>query len=65
MPVPASTSEVLQFGVFELDPQRAELRKQGVRIKLQEQPLKLLQLLLDNRGQLVTRELRPGPLHDF
>jgi TolB-like protein/DNA-binding winged helix-turn-helix (wHTH) protein len=57
MPAPASTSEVLQFGVFELDLQRAELRKQGVRIKLQEQPLKVLQLLLKNRGEIVTREV--------
>jgi TolB-like protein/DNA-binding winged helix-turn-helix (wHTH) protein len=56
MPAPASTSEVLQFGIFELDLQRAELRKQGVRIKLQEQPLKVLQLLLRNRGEIVTRE---------
>jgi TolB-like protein/DNA-binding winged helix-turn-helix (wHTH) protein len=56
MPAPASTSEVLQFGVFQLDLQRAELRKQGVRIKLQEQPLKVLQLLLKNRGEIVTRE---------
>ena len=55
MPAPASTPVMLQFGVFELDPQRAELRKQGVRIKLQEQPLKVLQLLLENHGKIVTR----------
>jgi len=56
MPAPASSPAVLQFGVFELDLRRAELRKQGVRVKLQEQPLKVLQLLLENRGQIVTRE---------
>jgi TolB-like protein/DNA-binding winged helix-turn-helix (wHTH) protein len=56
MPAPASTSEILQFGVFELDLRQAELRKQGVKIKLQDQPLKVLQLLLQNRGQIVTRE---------
>ena len=56
MPAPASTSEVLQFGLFELDMQQAELRKRGVRIKLQEQPLKVLHLLLQNRGEIVTRE---------
>jgi TolB-like protein/DNA-binding winged helix-turn-helix (wHTH) protein/Tfp pilus assembly protein PilF len=48
--------KVLQFGVFELDPQRGELRKEGVKVKLQDQPLKVLQLLLENPGQIVTRE---------
>jgi len=56
MPAPASISEVLQFGLFELDMQRTELRKRGVRIKLQEQPLKVLRLLLKNCGEIVTRE---------
>jgi TolB-like protein/DNA-binding winged helix-turn-helix (wHTH) protein/Tfp pilus assembly protein PilF len=56
MSVPASTSKIVQFGVFELDLQRAELRKQGVKVKLQEQPLKVLQLLLENPGQIVSRE---------
>ena len=56
MRAPASTSKLVQFGVFELDLQRAELRKQGVKVKLQEQPLKILQLLLENPGQTVSRE---------
>jgi len=56
MPAPASTSEVLQFGLFELDLQQGELRKRGVKIKLQEQPFKVLQLLLQNRGEIVARE---------
>src|SRR5262249_18478429 len=56
MSAPTSTSEVLQFGVFELDPRRAELRKKGVKVRLQEQPLKVLQLLLENRGGIVSRE---------
>jgi len=56
MPAPTSISEVLQFGLFELDMHQAELRKRGVRIKLQEQPLKVLCLLLQNRGEIVTRE---------
>lgn len=56
MPAPTSIPEVLQFGLFELDMQQAELRKRGVRIKLQEQPLKVLCLLLQNRGEIVTRE---------
>ena len=56
MSAPVSTSEVLQFGVFELDLRQAELRKQGVKVKLQEQPLRVLQLLLEHQGQIVTRE---------
>ena len=56
MPTSVSTSEVLRFGAFELELYNMELRKQGVRIKLQEQPLKVLQLLLNHAGQIVTRE---------
>ena len=56
MSSPASTSKIVQFGVFELDLQRAELRKQGVKVKLQEQPLRVLQLLIENPGQIVGRE---------
>src|SRR5256885_1493971 len=57
-----------RFGVFELDVRAAELRKRGVRIKLQEQPFQILCLLLDHSGQLVTRdELRQKlwPAHTF
>jgi DNA-binding winged helix-turn-helix (wHTH) protein len=46
----------VQFGVFQLDLQRAELRKNGVKVKLQEQPLKVLQVLVENPGQIVSRE---------
>jgi TolB-like protein/DNA-binding winged helix-turn-helix (wHTH) protein len=56
MPAPASSTDRVQFGVFELDLQRAELRKSGVKVKLQEQPLKILQILLENPGQLIGRE---------
>jgi eukaryotic-like serine/threonine-protein kinase len=56
MPTPAISTHRVQFGVFELDLQRMELRKQGVKIKLQDQPLKLLQVLLENPGQIVSRE---------
>lgn len=50
------TPKLVRFGLFELNLQRAELRKQGVKVKLQEQPLKILQLLLENPGQIVSRE---------
>src|SRR5882762_10239724 len=56
------------FGVFEVDVRAAELRKRGVRIKLQEQPFQILCLLLDHSGEVVTRdELRQRlwPAHTF
>jgi Tol biopolymer transport system component/DNA-binding winged helix-turn-helix (wHTH) protein len=56
MPAQDTSPKLVQFGVFELDLQRAELRKQGVKVKLQEQPLKVLQLLLENPGQIISRE---------
>jgi len=52
----ASSSRVLRFGVFEVDLRSGELRKQGLKIRLQEQPLQVLALLLEHPGQLVTRE---------
>lgn len=56
MPPSAPTSKLAQFGIFELDLRSGELRKQGVRVKLQEQPLKVLQLLLEDPGQIVNRD---------
>ena len=45
-----------RFGIFEADPTTGELRRQGVRVKLNTQPFQLLCLLLDRPGQLLTRE---------
>jgi Tol biopolymer transport system component/DNA-binding winged helix-turn-helix (wHTH) protein len=45
-----------QFGSFELTPQTRELRRDGVKLKLQEQPFQLLLVLLEHRGEVVTRE---------
>jgi DNA-binding winged helix-turn-helix (wHTH) protein len=45
-----------QFGVFELNRQSGELRKQGIKLKLQDQPTQVLILLLERAGQVVTRE---------
>lgn len=56
------------FGVFEIDLRAAELRKHGIRIKLQEQPFQILSLLLEHPGEVVTRdELREKlwPAHTF
>jgi TolB-like protein/DNA-binding winged helix-turn-helix (wHTH) protein/Flp pilus assembly protein TadD len=46
----------LRFGVFELDLRAGELRKHGLRVRLQEQPFQVLALLLAHPGELVTRE---------
>jgi Tol biopolymer transport system component/DNA-binding winged helix-turn-helix (wHTH) protein len=56
MQVPANKSRIVGFGVFEVDLQEAELRKSGIRIKLQEQPFQILTTLLEHPGQTVTRE---------
>jgi len=56
------------FGAFEADLRAAELRKFGIRIKLQEQPFQILSLLLEHPGEVVTREeLRQKlwPAHTF
>src|SRR6516164_9073535 len=52
----AGESRIIRFGAFELDGQAGELRKQGLKIRLQEQPLRILQMLLESPGQLVSRE---------
>ena len=49
-------TEVLHFGVFQLDLKAGELHKAGVRVKLQDQPFRVLALLVDRAGQVVTRE---------
>ena len=46
----------LRFGVFELDLRAGELRKRGLRVRLQEQPFQVLAVLLENPGEVVTRE---------
>src|SRR5216110_1831459 len=52
----SSHSQITRFGSFEADPAAGELRKQGVKIKLQEQPFQILLMLLEHPGQVVTRE---------
>jgi Tol biopolymer transport system component/DNA-binding winged helix-turn-helix (wHTH) protein len=56
MAQPAANPKVLQFGLYELDSDRRELRKSGVKIKLQEQPFQILEMLLERPGAIVTRE---------
>jgi Tol biopolymer transport system component/DNA-binding winged helix-turn-helix (wHTH) protein len=45
-----------RFGVFEFDGHDGELRKSGIKIRLQEQPTRVLSLLLGHAGEIVTRE---------
>jgi Tol biopolymer transport system component/DNA-binding winged helix-turn-helix (wHTH) protein len=56
MPLDPSAGPVYRFGVFQVNSRSGELRKHGIKIKLQEQPLRVLVLLLENAGQVVTRE---------
>src|SRR3954470_18113283 len=51
-----SSTRQFRFATFELDVHTGELRKSGVRIRLQDQPLKVLVMLLERPGELVTRE---------
>jgi len=53
--IPAQSGRI-RFGVFETDLRAGELRKCGIRIKLQSQPFKLLAILLTHAGEIVTRE---------
>lgn len=48
--------EIYRFGLFELDAEGGELRRDGLLRPLQEQPLALLLLLLRRRGEVVSRE---------
>ncbi len=47
---------IYRFGMFEANPQTGELQRKGVRVKLQEQPFQLLTLLLENSGEIVSRD---------
>ena len=52
----------VRFGVFELDFSSGELRKQGLKIKLQDQPFQVISILLEHAGEVVTREELRGKL---
>jgi len=54
--VAQNRSRVARFGVFELDLSAGELRKSGVKLRLQGQPFQVLALLLARAGEVVTRE---------
>jgi DNA-binding winged helix-turn-helix (wHTH) protein len=52
----APTARLYRFGLFEADAALGELRRQGVRVKLNAQPFQVLCMLLDRPGDLLTRE---------
>jgi DNA-binding winged helix-turn-helix (wHTH) protein/tetratricopeptide (TPR) repeat protein len=56
MALETRSSGILRFGTFEVDVRAGELRKQGQRVKLQDQPLQVLAVLLQRPGDVVTRE---------
>src|SRR5712692_5203848 len=54
--VNGSKKRLARFGVFELDLDAGELRKQGVRLQLQPKPFQMLAILLERPGETVSRE---------
>src|SRR3954462_14510719 len=58
----------IRFGIFEVHLESGELCKQGYKVKLQEQPFRVLAILLERSGSIVTREElqnRLWPAHTF
>src|SRR5882757_828959 len=53
---PSVQREPIRFGLFEFNNHSGELRKQGIKIRLQGQPMEILSMLLARPGDLVTRE---------
>src|SRR5690348_7974196 len=53
---PKGEPSLLRFGIFDLDVRTGELRKAGLRIRLQEQPFKVLSVLLERPGELISRD---------
>jgi TolB-like protein/DNA-binding winged helix-turn-helix (wHTH) protein/Tfp pilus assembly protein PilF len=53
---PIRPNSVVRFGTYEVSLQSSEVRKSGLRIRVQQQPMKLLEILLERPGEVVTRE---------
>jgi TolB-like protein/DNA-binding winged helix-turn-helix (wHTH) protein/Tfp pilus assembly protein PilF len=53
---PLQPNSVVRFGTYEVSRQSGEVRKAGLRIRVQQQPLKLLEILLERPGEVITRE---------
>ena len=52
----AASEDVLCFGLFDLDLKAGQLRKNGARVRLSQQPVQVLAMLLERPGEVVTRE---------
>jgi DNA-binding winged helix-turn-helix (wHTH) protein/Tol biopolymer transport system component len=52
----ASLPKMIRFGVYEVDPVAGELRREGIKVRLQEQPFQILAMLLERPGEIVSRE---------
>ena len=50
------STTIVRFGLFEVDLGRGTLTRQGVRLRIQEQPFRILELLLRQSSEIVTRE---------
>src|SRR5271154_108237 len=50
------STTIVRFGLFEVDLGRGTLTRQGVRLRIQEQPFRILELLLQQSSEIVTRE---------
>ena len=56
MATPSGRSNVISFGLFEAEPASGQLLKEGERVRLQDQPFRMLMLLLERPGEAITRE---------
>ena len=56
LPLERRSSTLRKFGIFEVDLRARELRKGGIRIRLQDQPFEILSVMLERPGDVVTRE---------
>src|ERR1700756_5326360 len=52
----SEVGRIIRFGVFEIDLQGGELRRDGLKVRLQEQPFQILVMLIERPGEMVTRE---------
>src|SRR5688572_19748489 len=56
LPLERRASTVRRFGTFEVDLRARELRKGGIRVRLQDQPFAILDVMIERPGEVVTRE---------
>src|SRR5215470_9075554 len=53
---PLRNTSVVRFGTYEVSLQSGEVRKAGVKIRVQQQPMRVLEILLERAGEVITRE---------